>query len=231
MKSYQKRNRKGGANATPTTSIQTNNGSNLDERKNGISPNPGSLASLMVFLGPYMLLAFFFILSVFTLSSKGIVFLVCVTILYAILYFLQKFSVLNNTSPMRVCNFFGMAGIFDLPSFSSALYAFTIMYLLMPMIGKKLQNIAIIVFLAIVLAFDSIIRLNNKCTNLMGIVFGVIIGLVIGNLSVFLVSQMNPDFLFYSEYVSDKLACSIPGTQKFKCKVLSGGVPVAETTI
>lgn len=236
MKSYQKRNRRGGSNPNgtsgPSTDITTqNNSANLGERKNGISSNPASLASLMVFLGPYILLSFFFILSVFTISVKGIMFLICVIILYAIIYALQFVSILKQDSSMRVCNFFGMAGIFDLPAFSTALYAFTIMYLLMPMIGKKLQNTAIIIFLAIVLVFDAIIKSSNNCTNLMGIVFGLIIGLFFGNLAVFAVSQMNPDFVFYSEYVSDKLACSIPGTQKFKCTVLSGGVPIAETNI
>ena len=236
MKSYKKRNRRGGS--TPSTSnVQStdittqNNSANLGERKNGISSNPASLASLMVFLGPYILLSFFFILSIFSISVKGIMFLICVMVLYFIIYMLQKFSILKQDSSMRVCNFFGMAGIFDLPAFSSALYAFTIMYLLMPMIGKKLQNIAIIIFLSIIFIFDAIIKLSNNCTTLMGVVFGAIIGLFIGNLAVFTVSQMNPDFVFYSEYVSDKLACSVPGTQKFKCTVLSGGVPIAETNI
>jgi len=227
MKSYQK-NKRGGTNVGITSS---NTNSNISERKNGISPNPGSIASLLVFLGPYILLSFFFILSVFTLSIKGIMFLICVMVLYTIVYLLQSFSILKDNSSMRVCNFFGLAGIFDLPAFSSALYAFTIMYLLVPMIGKKLQNIAIIIFLAVIFMFDAIIKLSNNCSNTMGVIFGALIGLFIGNLAVYTVSQINPDFLFYSEYVSDKLACSVPGTQKFKCTVLSGGVPIAETNV
>lgn len=236
MKSYKKRNRRGGSspngsNGQSTDITTQNNSANLGERKNGISSNPASLASLMVFLGPYILLSFFFILSIFSISVKGIMFLICVMVLYVFIYGLQKFSILKQDSSMRVCNFFGMAGIFDLPTFSTALYAFTIMYLLMPMIGKKLQNIAIIIFLAIVLVFDAIIKLSNNCTNLMGIIFGLIIGLLLGILAIISVSHMNPDFVFYSEYVSDKLACSVPGTQKFKCTVLSGGIPIAETNI
>ena len=165
------------------------------------------------------------------MSVKGIIFLVGVVVMYFFLSTLQPYSALNpNTQSGKICNFLGSSMIFDIPSFSTALYLFTVAYLGIPMMGKNLQNIALIIFLALITVVDVNIKTMNGCSTLFGMFFGGLIGAIVGTLFVVMVSSIaNGKYLFYSEYASDKIACSVPKKQSFKCSVYKNGELLTST--
>lgn len=208
-------NRKGGSSSTqlPVT----------EDSKNNLQQSMGNIFQIMAFLTPYSLLFFFFLLSVFTVSVKGIIYLCGVVILYFFLSILQPASTLRLTNG-KICNFFGTASVNDIPSFSTALYMFTLVYLGIPMFGKSLQNIALLLFLVAITVIDINIKLLNGCSDTFGMFFGGMFGVLIGTLFVVLISSIsNGKYLFYSEYASEKIACSVPKAQSFKCNVYKNG--------
>lgn len=196
-----------------------------------LQPSMGNMFQIITFLTPYSLLFFFLLLSIFTVSAKGILFLVGVVVMYFFLITLQPYAALSpNTQSGKICNFFGSAMIFDVPSFSTALYFFTIAYLGIPMIGKNLQNIALLVFLVLLSVADFNIKTMNGCSTAFGMFFGGLIGAIMGTLFVVLISSIaNGKYLFYSEYASDKIACSVPKKQSFKCSVYKNGELLTST--
>ena len=68
------------------------------------------------------------------------------------------------------------------------------------------------------LALDIWIKTQKlQCAQSKSIVFGIIIGLLFGIFYTFVIMNVNKESLFYSEYVSEKLARSLPSKQQFKC--------------
>ena len=75
-----------------------------------------------------------------------------------------------------------------------------------------------------ILVIDSSARIKNNCTNGLGVVFGVILGLIIGGLYVLIIDSAGYNNLLYNDdFVSNKVACSKPSKQQFKCSVYKNG--------
>ncbi len=186
----------------------------------GLSDSLGHFFTLLAFMGPYMLIAFFFFLSIFTVSAKGIM---------LILGILAIVPIVNTISPKivdpekNICRFFGSGDYFNTPTLSSAIYSYVFIYLLMPMIQMNIMNFGVLTTLICLFALDAVIKLNYKCTNLMGVVFGGLVGIVVAFLYYNIITSTNKDFAFYSEYISDKMACSMPKKQFYRCKMYKNG--------
>jgi hypothetical protein len=71
---------------------------------------------------------------------------------------------------------------------------------------------------------DSIVKYKNKCTSPIGIVMGSILGLIFG-ITWFLIIKASGQtgLLYYDDLVSNKIACSRPTKQNFKCQVYKNG--------
>jgi hypothetical protein len=71
---------------------------------------------------------------------------------------------------------------------------------------------------------DSIVKYKNKCTSPVGIVMGSILGLIFG-ITWFLMIKASGQtgLLYYDDLVSNKIACSRPTKQNFKCQVYKNG--------
>ena len=71
---------------------------------------------------------------------------------------------------------------------------------------------------------DCIIKYNNKCASIPGIVMGSILGAGFGGIwFVIIHSFKQPGLLYYDDLISNKIACSRPTEQKFKCQVYKNG--------
>jgi hypothetical protein len=110
-------------------------------------------------------------------------------------------------------------------SFSVYVFAFTIMYLFLPMFVNGGDNY--ILFSAILLyAFiDMMIKFYKKCILTIGDLF---INLLSGlGLAALVVSLMyfggSGKYLFFNEISSNKEICSMPSKQTFKCSVYKNG--------
>jgi len=131
---------------------------------------------------------------------------------------------IQNTD-IKACNFFGDF-LNDIPAFSTGLYSYTFFYLFIAMMNSNIMNMGFIILFLLMGAADARVRLNYKCTNLRGILFGIIIGGIIGTLWYTLMAQAGPKFLYFEEYVSNKVACSVPQKQAFKCRLFKNGVEI-----
>jgi hypothetical protein len=113
--------------------------------------------------------------------------------------------------------------LFKTPSYISALYVYTIVYLLYPMIVNQVYNFPLIILLLVIYLFDIIIRcFKMACTNLIHIAFGSVLGLIFTLIFIMMLSG-NKELLYYNDLISSKIACSVPAKQKFKCSVYNNG--------
>ena len=71
---------------------------------------------------------------------------------------------------------------------------------------------------------DCVVKHKNKCTSAVGIVMGSILGLIFG-ITWFLIIKATGQtgLLYYDDLVSNKIACSRPTKQNFKCQVYKNG--------
>jgi hypothetical protein len=181
-----------------------------------------NLMSVLIFMGPYILVSFFILLSIFTMSGKGIVYFGGVSILVSILSFLQnKLPSSNSDNLTAMCKLFGSQ--FNIPSsgMNSGIYAFTIVYLFTSMITNNIMNIPLFVLLVLLYTLDCMFNIKFGCVNAMTIMVVTAISAIFGFGWAFLAKQTKMEY--YSEYVSDKLACSMPKKQHYKCKMYHNG--------
>jgi hypothetical protein len=110
------------------------------------------------------------------------------------------------------------------PAYNSMYITFTLIYLLMPMVYMSKVNYPVIIGILTILLIDAVTKVLKGCTNFMGILLGCMVGLVLGILwfIVFYASD-NKDMLFFNVDASNKVICSRPEKQTFKCKVYKNG--------
>ena len=206
-------NKKGGANQESTI------GSGQDKSKQ-LKETLYNSAAIFSFISPYILISFFLLLSLFNNNAKGVIYVIGAMLLGVIV---KAFSFLiPGTVNIKACNLFGDI-INDIPSYSTALYSYTFMYLFLAMFNSQIMNYGVIIIFLILGAADAAVRLNYNCTNNSGIIFGIFFGLIIGLVWYYLFSSSSPQLLYFEEYVSNKVACSVPKKQDFKCQLYKDG--------
>ena len=115
-------------------------------------------------------------------------------------------------------------GYLAVPSYNSVVIAFTIAYLVGPMMMNNSINYLLIIFLFMILVIDSSARITNNCTNGIGVAFGVMLGMILGGFYVMLLDSAGYNSLLYNDdFVSNKVACTKPTKQQFKCAVYRNG--------
>jgi hypothetical protein len=199
----------------------------------GLRFNITNVISLLVLIGPLFVMGMLLVLSLFNSSLKGIVYLVGVSILYIVVLLLQKSIGTLFISPTKTqynsgfCNLFSNSYIYTSnPSFNSALYAFTFFYLLFPMITNGMLNIGLIIFFIMIYVLDIVVRTQVvNCVSISNVAMGTLIGAVISFLY-YSILQSSPDtkkFIYYNDFDSNRVACSRPTKNKFKCSVYKNG--------
>jgi len=116
------------------------------------------------------------------------------------------------------------------PTFSAFVFAFTIMYLSMPMFSNGAPNFWIFSVLLVYFFLDIFIKIYKKCVVSTGDLFlNVLLGLAS---SALIVTSMyaggSGKYLFFNEVSSDKQICYQPKEQTFKCKMYKDGVLVGD---
>lgn len=201
---------------------------------------------------PFLLVFFMFMLSVFDYNLKGFIYLAGLFLCYVITIPLQNvmnirlienpnftnnvstnnnFNMARNSNPQSpLCYLFNFrenalfSGLLSVPSFNSVIIAYTLVYILLPMISNNSINYAFIFCMVIFLIMDAYSRVKNFCTNPAGVVFGILLGAIIGTIYfVIIKSSGNGVLLYNDDFVSNKVACSRPSEQQFKCAVYRNG--------
>jgi hypothetical protein len=110
-------------------------------------------------------------------------------------------------------------------SFSAFVFAFTMMYLFLPMFINGETNFWVISVLITYFVMDISIKTMKKCiTNMSDLFLNVLTGMASSALIVLLMySGGSSKYLFYNEMVSNSETCSMPSKQTFKCQVYKNG--------
>jgi hypothetical protein len=111
------------------------------------------------------------------------------------------------------------------PTFSAFVFAFTIMYLSLPMFSNGAPNFWVFISLLSYFLIDMFIKLYKKCIIQTGDLFlNVLLGLSSAALLVTLMyAGGSGKYLFFNEVSSNKDICYQPKEQNFKCSVFKDG--------
>jgi hypothetical protein len=115
------------------------------------------------------------------------------------------------------------------PTFSAFVFAFTIMYLSLPMFSNGAPNLWVFVSLVSYFLIDMFIKVYKKCVIKTSDLFlNVLLGLASSALIVTLMyTGGSGKYLFFNEVSSNKEICYQPKQQNFKCQVFKDGSLVA----
>lgn len=115
-------------------------------------------------------------------------------------------------------------------TFSAFVFAFTIMYLSMPMFANNAPNFWVFSGLLVYFFMDMYIKYYKKCVIKLGDLFlNVLIGLAVSALIVTLMyAGGSSKYLFFNEISSGQSMCYQPSKQTFKCNVYKNGELIGE---
>lgn len=116
------------------------------------------------------------------------------------------------------------------PSFSSFVFAFTIVYLFYPMFVNGNINFWIFSLVIVYFFTDMFIKLHKKCiVKISDLVLNVLLG---ATSSAFIIALMytggSGKYLFFNETTSNSDVCYQPSKQTFKCQMYKDGTLISE---
>ena len=170
-------------------------------------------------IGPSVLIGFFLILSIFNQNLKGIAYLVGICVLFQISSFINgmlNITTTSNTSSGKCPTTHA--------DYGTLVYAFSFFYLLMPMLTNGIVNMPILVSLILVTVIGATVNLREECTTPSSIAISLAVASLFGTLWSVIIYSIKPELAYHTDYISsNKLACSLPSKQKFKCVVKKNG--------
>ena len=200
---------------------------------------PSNIFNFFSFMTPFLLVFFLVMISIFNMEIKGFIYLaglLMASIINIGCMNIIKSPAVDNHNPLcGVLNFpfFGQSGSgerYNSPSLNSVVLCFTIAYLLLPMIFNNQMNFMVIITLVSLFIIDTICQIFNKCTDTAGTLLGSMLGFILGaGWYTLLYHSGNKKLLYFEEFQSNKVMCSRPRKQQFKCKVYKNGELVDST--
>uniref|UniRef100_A0A6C0D3N1 Uncharacterized protein n=1 Tax=viral metagenome TaxID=1070528 RepID=A0A6C0D3N1_9ZZZZ len=189
----------------------------------GMSFNLTDAISFLALISPFLLAFLMVMISIINSNVKGLIYLLGLVILFVIVYLFQNTIKVEMDHTNQFCNIFHISK-YNVPSFNSALYMYTIMYILFPMINMGMINFPLIIIFLLLYVADTVIKIRNKCSSMVGVIMGTILGVFFG-ITYFLVIRATGQtgLLYYDDLVSNKIACTRPTKQNFKCQVYKNG--------
>ena len=189
---------------------------------------PMNIVVFLSFFSPIMLAVSITSLSFIFQNFKGLIylgFLIGACVVRNYIYMMSGSSTIINDDTICTSVQYSKYGN---PTFSSFVFAFTIMYLSLPMFSNGAPNFWIFSSLLIYFIVDVFIKMHKKCVVKMSDLFlNVLMGL---SSSALIVTLMyvggSGKYLFFNEVSSNKDICYQPTEQTFKCEVYRDGTLV-----
>jgi len=186
---------------------------------------PFNLIVFLSFYSPIILSIIMVWLSFVFQNFKGFIFLgflICVSLLRYFAYMMG--GSMSNQSDGTICTSVEYSK-YGNSTFSSFVFAFTIMYLSLPMFINNSINYWIFIGLIIYFFLDLFIKMYKGCIKQAGELFlNVVTGLVSSVAIVMLMyTGGSSKYLFFNETQSNKDVCTMPSNQTFKCNVFKNG--------
>jgi hypothetical protein len=186
---------------------------------------PGNIILSFVFYSPIILVTCITGLSFVFQNFKGFIYLGFLIASCVIRNFIYKSNGSEETVNDRTICTTIQYGKYGNPTFSAFVFAFTIMYLSLPMFSNSDVNFWIFIVLFVYALTDIFIRVYKGCILNMGDLFlNLLFGLVSAAAIVSLMyAGGSGKYLFFNEVSSDKEVCSQPKKQTFKCSLYKNG--------
>jgi hypothetical protein len=191
---------------------------------------PYNIVMIMCFFSPIILILCIIGTSFLFQNFKGFIymgFLISVCLIRNYIYSLYG-SQQSNKGETNLCNVVQYSR-FGNESFSSFVFAFTIVYLTIPMFLNGVINFWILCGLLFYYFLDIFIKTYEKCNVKSGdIVINSLLGVATACLIVsFMYSGGSSKFLFFNDITSNGSTCSVAKNQTFKCSVYKNGELIA----
>lgn len=186
---------------------------------------PSNVLVFIVFYAPIIIAICVLVSSFVFQHFKGLIylgFLLAVSVAREYAYKATGGSETKPTTP--VCNIIEYSKLGN-NTYSTFMLAFTFVYMCMPMYMNSSTNWLVLGAFVAMMGTDIFVRHLNKCITSYGLtVLNIICGLFSGILIVGLMSLGGSHkHLFFNETQSDKVVCSRPKKQQFKCQVYKNG--------
>jgi len=191
---------------------------------------PMNIAVFLSFFSPIILAISITSLSFIFQNFKGLIylgFLIGCCVVRSFVYMLSGASPI--VSDKTICTSVQYSK-YGNPTFSSFVFAFTIMYLSFPMFSNGTINFWVFISLITYFFADMFIKIYKNCIIKIGDLFlNVLLGAASAALIVTLMyAGGSGKYLFFNEVSSDKEICYQPSKQTFKCKMFKDGQLISE---
>ena len=200
-----------------------------------IEKSPSNIFRVFSAISP-LLLAFFLVMSsLFNQNLKGLVYLAGVLIAsFLNIFFMNMIASERDVgSESYTCDMFDISsGKYNSPAPTSLFIGFTIAYLALPMKYNNNMNYVVLISLLGLFAMDAVTKVGKKCTTAPGTFLGALVGLVLGGVWYSLFHQAGLDsLLYFDELTSNRVLCSRPSKQTFKCSVYKNGEIISSNIV
>lgn len=181
--------------------------------------NPSMMMVFLCFYSPIILAISILSLSFMFQNFKGIIYLALLIFFCFLRYLSYMWSgadpVLNTTS---ICNIIEYSK-YGNSTFSTFVFAFTIMYLSFPMFHNNAVNYSVFSALIFYFCIDTFYKHKKGCLTALSVILNILLGLLCG----LIVLAIPEQYLFFNEISSNKEICYQPKNQTFKCSVYKNG--------
>jgi len=188
-------------------------------------PDMGSIGPMfesMSEFSPIIITGFLVMTSMFNQDMKAFVWLIPAIFWLIFVRMLQPY--VGEKVDKATCHQSAWLGSHQNPSMSSFLIMYTLAYLATPMAVNSDWNIMAIAAFLFLFGVDTMVKTKSKCASKWGVVNGGVLGLFTGGLMYFILSAIGMQKLLYmSMGDSNKVFCSKPKEQNFKCNVYKNG--------
>jgi len=186
---------------------------------------PFNIVSFFGTFSPIIMIVLILSYSLFYQNSKGFVylgFLLASAIVRSIV--LQAVGSEKNKEPCGIVRYTDYGN----PTFTTFVFAFTLMYLMIPMFTTGVVNWILLVFLLFYIIFDIGVKMMQGClviSKQLSSVIGDFAGgaLLSGAIVLAMYAGRSQNFLFFADQTANGAVCSRPSKQSFKCAVYKNG--------
>lgn len=189
---------------------------------------PFNIIVFLSFYSPIILAMCMIYLSFVSQNFKGFIylgFLIGVCVVRNFIYMLNGAK--TNANDGTICTSVQYSA-YGNPTFSAFVFAFTIMYLSLPMFSNGSPNFWVFFGLLVYFFIDLFIKTYKKCViQTTDLILNILMGLTSSAIIVVLMyAGGSGKYLFFNEVSSNKEICTQPKTQTFRCDVYKDGTLV-----
>jgi hypothetical protein len=120
---------------------------------------------------------------------------------------------------------------YSAPSINAMFLSFTLVYIVLSMVTANTLNVGVIVMLTLIIGVDAVMKITRGCfgetwRGILSYAIGLLFGSGLGFGLWAIIVGGYPALLYFDQVASNRVQCSKPTQQQFKCSVYKNGVLV-----